>query len=181
MYIGSARRSPSRAVSTGKFTSSPLQKFPVQNYHILLLNDPGRARSQKISIVRLTQWFDFDCNLVVARKVIIPSIRMSRQGTCKIHRQKSTTQYFSIQNTKNAYAPPPISRNGAGSTKFSTKFSSMYSFIARNKVPHTKVQYLGTCRDIESYTVEIRSSTLEFHNGIKFRSIHLPDKSGRIV
>ena len=36
-----------------------------------LLEDPGRVRSQIISVVCQIQWFDFDCNLVVTRKVIM--------------------------------------------------------------------------------------------------------------
>jgi hypothetical protein len=34
------------------------------------LDDPGRVRSQIISVVCQIQRFDFDCNLVVSRKVI---------------------------------------------------------------------------------------------------------------
>ena len=37
----------------------------------MLLDDPGRVRSQITSVVCQIQWFDFDCNLVVKRKVII--------------------------------------------------------------------------------------------------------------
>ena len=37
----------------------------------MLLDDPGRVRSQKTSVVCQIQRFDFDCNLVVTRKVII--------------------------------------------------------------------------------------------------------------
>jgi hypothetical protein len=36
-----------------------------------LLDDPGRFRSQITSVVCQIQRFDFDCNLVVTRKVII--------------------------------------------------------------------------------------------------------------
>jgi hypothetical protein len=35
------------------------------------LDDPGRVRSQITSVVCKIQRFDFDCNLVVTRKVII--------------------------------------------------------------------------------------------------------------
>jgi hypothetical protein len=42
-----------------------------QNGNLLLLDDPGRVRSQIISVVCQIQRFDFDCNLVVTRKVII--------------------------------------------------------------------------------------------------------------
>ncbi len=42
-----------------------------QNKNLLLLDDPGRVRSQIASIVRQIQRFDFDRNLVVTRKVII--------------------------------------------------------------------------------------------------------------
>jgi hypothetical protein len=41
------------------------------NKNLLLLDDPGRVRSQIASIVRQIQWFDFDLNLAVTRKVII--------------------------------------------------------------------------------------------------------------
>jgi hypothetical protein len=42
-----------------------------QNKHLLLLDDPGRVRSQIATIVRQIQRFDFDRNLVLTRKVII--------------------------------------------------------------------------------------------------------------
>jgi hypothetical protein len=37
---------------------------------LLLLDDLGRVRSQIISVVCQIQRFDFDCNLVVTRKLI---------------------------------------------------------------------------------------------------------------
>jgi hypothetical protein len=39
--------------------------------NLLLLDDPGRVRSQIASIVCQIQRSDFDCNLVVTRKLII--------------------------------------------------------------------------------------------------------------
>jgi hypothetical protein len=42
-----------------------------QNVNLLLLDDPGRVRSQITSVVCQIQRFDFDCNLVVTRKLII--------------------------------------------------------------------------------------------------------------
>jgi hypothetical protein len=45
-----------------------------------LLEDPGRVRSQIISVVCQIQWFDFDSNLVFTRKVIIrtdPPLRLT--------------------------------------------------------------------------------------------------------
>ena len=43
-----------------------------QDKNLVLLNDPGRVRSQITSVVCQIQRFDyFDCNLVVTRKVII--------------------------------------------------------------------------------------------------------------
>ena len=42
-----------------------------QDGNLVLLDDPGRVRSQKTSVVCQIQRFDFDCNLVVTRKVII--------------------------------------------------------------------------------------------------------------
>ena len=42
-----------------------------QNVNLVLSDDPGRVRSQITSVVGKIQQFDFDCNLVVARKVII--------------------------------------------------------------------------------------------------------------
>ena len=36
--------------------------------NLVLLDDPGRVRSQIISVVCQIQRFDFDCHLVVARK-----------------------------------------------------------------------------------------------------------------
>ena len=41
------------------------------NGNLLLLDDPGRVRSQITSVVCQIQRFDFECNLVVMRKVII--------------------------------------------------------------------------------------------------------------
>ena len=49
------------------------------NRNLMLLDDPGRVRSQIISVVCQIQRFDFDCNLVVTRKVIIwthPPLRL---------------------------------------------------------------------------------------------------------
>jgi hypothetical protein len=40
-----------------------------QDGNVLLLDDPGRVRSQITSVVCQIQRFDFDCNLVVARKL----------------------------------------------------------------------------------------------------------------
>ena len=42
-----------------------------QDGNLLLSDDPGRVSSQKTSVVCQIQRFDFDCNLVVTRKVII--------------------------------------------------------------------------------------------------------------
>ena len=42
-----------------------------QNGNLELLVDPGRVRSQIRSVVCQIQRFDFDCILVVSRKVII--------------------------------------------------------------------------------------------------------------
>jgi hypothetical protein len=50
-----------------------------QNISLLLFDDPGRHRSQIINDVCPTQRFDFECNLVVTRKVIIeipPPLRL---------------------------------------------------------------------------------------------------------
>ena len=41
------------------------------NEDLLLLEDPSRVRSQITSVVCQIQRFDFECNLVVTRKVII--------------------------------------------------------------------------------------------------------------
>ena len=46
--------------------------FSTNQYgNLLLLDDPGRVRSQKTSVVCQIQRFDFECILVVSRKVII--------------------------------------------------------------------------------------------------------------
>ena len=47
-----------------------------QNENLLLLDDPGRVRSQIASIVRQIQRFDFDRNLVlvVTRKVFLKNM-----------------------------------------------------------------------------------------------------------
>jgi hypothetical protein len=42
-----------------------------QYKNLVLLDNPGRVRSQIISVVCQIQRFDFDRNLVVTRKVII--------------------------------------------------------------------------------------------------------------
>ena len=41
-----------------------------QDGNLVLLDDPGRVRSQITSVVCQIQRFDFDCNLVVTGKVI---------------------------------------------------------------------------------------------------------------
>ena len=41
-----------------------------QNVNLVLLDEPGRVRSQIINVVYQIQRFDFVCNLVVTRKVI---------------------------------------------------------------------------------------------------------------
>ena len=48
-------------------------KISSTNYYgnLLLLYNPGRVRSQKTNVVCQIQRFDFDCILVVSRKVII--------------------------------------------------------------------------------------------------------------
>ena len=46
--------------------------FSTNQYrNLVLLDDPGRVRSQIINVVCQIQRFDFDCNLVVTRKLII--------------------------------------------------------------------------------------------------------------
>ena len=42
-----------------------------QDGNLVLLDDPGRVRSQKTSVVCQIQRFDFECILVVSRKVIM--------------------------------------------------------------------------------------------------------------
>jgi hypothetical protein len=42
-----------------------------QNENLMLLDDPGRVRSQITSVVCQIQWFNFDCNLGLTRKLII--------------------------------------------------------------------------------------------------------------
>jgi hypothetical protein len=42
-----------------------------KNGNLLLLDDPGHVRSQITSVVCQIQRFAFDCNLVVARKLLI--------------------------------------------------------------------------------------------------------------
>ena len=42
-----------------------------QHGNLVLLDDPGRVRSQITSVVCQIQRFDFDCILVLLRKVII--------------------------------------------------------------------------------------------------------------
>ena len=50
-----------------------------QNGNLELLDDPGRVRGHITSVVCQIQRFEFDCNLVVTRKLIIripPSLRL---------------------------------------------------------------------------------------------------------
>jgi hypothetical protein len=50
-----------------------------QDRNLLLLDGPGRVRSQMTSVVCQIQRYDFDCNLVVMQKVIIripPPLRL---------------------------------------------------------------------------------------------------------
>ena len=64
-----------------------------QDGNLVLLGDPGRVRSQITSVVCQIQRFDFDCNLVVVRKLIIRTppglgsnplyVRYIRNHTCK--------------------------------------------------------------------------------------------------
>ena len=42
-----------------------------QHVNLVLLDDHGRVRNQIISVVSGIQRFDFDCNLVVTRKVMM--------------------------------------------------------------------------------------------------------------
>ena len=44
-----------------------------ERLNLVLMDDPGRVRSQITSVVCKIQRFDFDCNLVLTGKVIIPS------------------------------------------------------------------------------------------------------------
>ena len=52
----------------------------IQNGNLLLLDDPGRVRSQITSVVYQIQRFDFDCNLVVMGNVIIRSAVVLRSN-----------------------------------------------------------------------------------------------------
>ena len=59
-----------------KFKKSPYKQVLYgfstnQDGNLVLLDDPGRVRSQKTSVVCQIQRFDFESNLVVTRKVII--------------------------------------------------------------------------------------------------------------
>ena len=42
-----------------------------QNGNLVMLDDPGHVRTHITSVVCQIQWFDFGCNLVVTRKVIM--------------------------------------------------------------------------------------------------------------
>jgi len=48
-----------------------VMKFLYCNENLPVLDDPGRVRNQITSIACQIQQFDFDCNLVVTRKLII--------------------------------------------------------------------------------------------------------------
>ena len=46
--------------------------FSTNHYrNLVLLDDPGRVKSQITNVVCQIQRFDFDCNLVVTRKLIM--------------------------------------------------------------------------------------------------------------
>jgi hypothetical protein len=60
-----------------------------EHRNLLLLDNPGRVRSQIINVVCQIQRFDFECNLVLTRKLIIripPGLglnpRSPTRGTC---------------------------------------------------------------------------------------------------
>ena len=67
------------------------------NHHsnLLRLDNPGRVRSQITNVVCQIQLFDFDCNLVVARKVIIriPPVLGLFKSSNKDHSTEPTLRY----------------------------------------------------------------------------------------
>ena len=62
-----------------------------QNENLLLLEDPGRVRSQITNVVCQIQWFDFGCNLAVTRKVTHLSSRSIRGVLCHCKIENSAT------------------------------------------------------------------------------------------
>ena len=77
-----------------------------QYENLVLLDDPGRVRSQITSVVCQIQRFDFDCILVVSRKLIIwthPPLRLKlavhadgsdiRTSLARVRRPRGTTKF----------------------------------------------------------------------------------------
>jgi hypothetical protein len=74
-----------------------------QNGNLLLLDDPGRVRSHIASVVRQIQRFDFDRNLVVARKVI------SSEGWRIVFGARGTRAH--VRNVPSSVLPKSTVRN----------------------------------------------------------------------
>ena len=90
--------------------------FSTSHYkNLLLLDDPGRVRSQITNVVGQIQRFDFDCNMVMTRKVIIripPGLRsFARNGRLRCLRLGSPAYLLNL-------VPPSVTEHqcpgGAG-------------------------------------------------------------------
>ena len=73
--------------------------------NLLLLDDSGRVRSHIINVVCQIQRFDLECNLVVARKVIMripPGLEINplhRYSSCSITiRMQAIARLYPVQN-----------------------------------------------------------------------------------
>ena len=110
-----------------KFKKSPCQFCYVkifstnQGGNLLLLDYPGRVRSHIISVVCQIQRFDFDCNLVVTRKVIIriPPVL----GTNPLYRSYNFIMHGPHDDDGGARPPSRLVRAGlrTGSYHFQTE------------------------------------------------------------
>jgi hypothetical protein len=86
-----------------------------QNRNLLLLDDPGRVWSQITNVVFQIQRFDFECNLVVTRKVII--------RTCAPLRLKPLLKINASKFTRGV-----LIKNASGLAPWRAFLSSMWSY-----------------------------------------------------
>ena len=121
-----------------------------QHGNLVMLDDSGRVRSRITSIVCQIHRFDFDCNLVVTRKLIIrtpPGLGrkpLYSSGTKKIDWTGSARQsfhYFLIRITgKSSYA---VDKTGLGTCVFQSARRIAFLVITMYTKPvKTAFQYI---------------------------------------
>ena len=74
-----------------------LKVFTNHDINLLQLDEHGRVRSQITSVVLQMEWFDFDCNLVLTRKLIIYSpsaLHLTRSTACETRVTRSVIDLF---------------------------------------------------------------------------------------